>query len=69
MAATTARNSRPALLRPGRFDRHVLVIGQIFVAGKNILRVHCKRIKLPDVDIKVVAARHYGFVAPTSPTS
>ncbi len=53
----------PALLRPGRFDRHVLVDRPDIRGREDILRVHCKRIKLAqDVDIKVVAARTTGFV-------
>ncbi|WP_082098150.1 ATP-dependent zinc metalloprotease FtsH [Sulfuricella sp. T08] len=53
----------PALLRPGRFDRHVLVDRPDIRGREDILRVHCKRIKLAqDVDIKVLAARTTGFV-------
>ena len=53
----------PALLRPGRFDRHVLVDRPDIRGREDILRVHCKRITLgADVDVKVVAARTTGFV-------
>ncbi|MCB1113337.1 MAG: ATP-dependent zinc metalloprotease FtsH [Chlamydiia bacterium] len=45
-----------ALLRPGRFDRHV-VIGLPDIKGRfDILKVHAKRIKLdPDVDLMSIA--------------
>ncbi|MCT2908353.1 ATP-dependent metallopeptidase FtsH/Yme1/Tma family protein [Schleiferilactobacillus harbinensis] len=53
----------PALLRPGRFDRKVLV-GRPDVKGREaILRVHAKNKPLaPDVDLKVVAQQTPGFV-------
>jgi cell division protease FtsH len=46
----------PALLRPGRFDRRV-VVGRPDVQGREaILRVHCKKIPLGDnVDLMVLA--------------
>jgi len=53
----------PALLRPGRFDRHVLVDRPDIRGREDILRVHCKRIVLAaDVDARVLAARTTGFV-------
>lgn len=53
----------PALLRPGRFDRHILVDRPDIKGREEILRVHCKNVKLgDDVDIKIVAARTPGFV-------
>jgi cell division protease FtsH len=53
----------PALLRPGRFDRHVLVDRPDLKGREAILRVHAKKIKLaPDVDLKIIAARTPGFV-------
>jgi cell division protease FtsH len=53
----------PALLRPGRFDRHILVDRPDIRGREEILRVHCKTIKLaPVVDLKVLAARTPGFV-------
>src|SRR5574337_407278 len=53
----------PALLRPGRFDRHILVDRPDIKGREEILKVHCKNIKLgKDVDIKVIAARTPGFV-------
>lgn len=53
----------PALLRPGRFDRKVLV-GRPDVKGREaILRVHAKNKPLADdVDLKVVAQQTPGFV-------
>lgn len=53
----------PALLRPGRFDRKILV-GQPDVKGREaILRVHAKNKPLADdVDLKVVAQQTPGFV-------
>ncbi|UQS84020.1 ATP-dependent zinc metalloprotease FtsH [Bombilactobacillus thymidiniphilus] len=53
----------PALLRPGRFDRKVLV-GQPDVKGREaILRVHAKNKPLADdVDLKVIAQQTPGFV-------
>ncbi|HHT9129398.1 MAG TPA: ATP-dependent zinc metalloprotease FtsH [Candidatus Brocadiaceae bacterium] len=53
----------PALLRPGRFDRHVLVDRPDIKGREEILKVHCKNIKLgKDVNIKIIAARTPGFV-------
>ncbi|MDK2991210.1 MAG: cell division protease FtsH [Clostridiales bacterium] len=52
----------PALLRPGRFDRHV-VVGAPDVKGREeIMKVHSKGKPLaPDVDLKVLAKRTPGF--------
>ena len=48
----------PALLRPGRFDRHILVDRPDIRGREEILQVHCQRVKLAaDVDLKVLAAR------------
>jgi cell division protease FtsH len=53
----------PALLRPGRFDRQVLVDRPDILGREAILRVHAKGVKLaPNVDLKVLAARTPGFV-------
>jgi cell division protease FtsH len=53
----------PALLRPGRFDRHVLVDRPDIVGREEILRIHTRNIKLsPEVDLKVIASRTPGFV-------
>lgn len=52
-----------ALLRPGRFDRHILVDRPDIRGREDILRVHCKNIKLGnDMDLKIIAARTPGFV-------
>ena len=52
-----------ALLRPGRFDRQVLVDRPDLRGRTAILRVHAKDIRLaPDVDFEVVARRTPGFV-------
>jgi cell division protease FtsH len=53
----------PALLRAGRFDRHVLVDRPNIKDREDILRIHCRGVKLSkDVDLKVLAARTPGFV-------
>jgi cell division protease FtsH len=52
----------PALLRPGRFDRQVLVDKPDVRGREAILRIHAKGVKTAsDVDLKVVAARTAGF--------
>ena len=52
----------PALLRPGRFDRQVLVDKPDVKGREDILRIHVKGVKVSaDVDLKVVAARTAGF--------
>jgi cell division protease FtsH len=52
----------PALLRPGRFDRQVLVDKPDVKGREDILRIHVKNVKLgPHVDLKVLAARTAGF--------
>ncbi len=53
----------PALLRPGRFDRHVLVDRPDINGREEILKVHIKDVKTADdVDLSVIAARTPGFV-------
>ena len=53
----------PALLRPGRFDRVIVVDRPDLRGREEILKIHCKNIKLaPDVDLKVIAARTPGMV-------
>ena len=53
----------PALLRPGRFDRHVLVDRPDINGREEILKIHTRNIKLsPGVDLKVIASRTPGFV-------
>jgi len=52
----------PALLRPGRFDRQVLVDKPDVKGREEILSIHTKNVKLsPQVDLRVVAARTAGF--------
>ncbi len=52
----------PALLRPGRFDRQVLVDKPDVKGREAILRIHAKGVKMAaDVDLKIVAARTAGF--------
>jgi len=52
----------PALLRPGRFDRRVVVDRPDIQGREAILRLHARGVKLaPEVDLKVVAARTAGF--------
>jgi cell division protease FtsH len=52
----------PALLRPGRFDRRVVVDRPDVKGREAILRLHARSVKLaPDVDLQVVAARTTGF--------
>jgi cell division protease FtsH len=52
----------PALLRPGRFDRQVLVDKPDVNGREEVLRIHTKNVKLsPAVDLRVVAARTAGF--------
>jgi cell division protease FtsH len=53
----------PALLRPGRFDRQVVVSAPALKDREEILLVHSKKIKLDkDVDLKIIARRTPGFV-------
>jgi cell division protease FtsH len=52
----------PALLRPGRFDRQVLVDKPDVNGREEVLRIHTKQVKLaPSVHLRVVAARTAGF--------
>ena len=63
IAATNRRDILdPALLRPGRFDRQI-VVGYPDVKGREeILKVHAKNKPLaPDVDLKVIAQATQGF--------
>ena len=53
----------PALLRPGRFDRQVLVDRPNIRDREEILKIHIRGVKLSkDVDIGVLAQRTPGFV-------
>jgi len=52
-----------ALLRPGRFDRHVAIDKPDIRGREAILRVHAKGVTLgPDVELKTIAAMTPGFV-------
>ncbi|MBU9373035.1 ATP-dependent zinc metalloprotease FtsH [Burkholderia multivorans] len=53
----------PALLRPGRFDRHITIDRPDLNGRRQILGVHVKRVKLAaDVDLGELASRTPGFV-------
>jgi cell division protease FtsH len=52
----------PALLRPGRFDRQVVVDRPDIQGRIAILRLHTRSVKLaPNVDLQLLAARTAGF--------
>ena len=52
----------PALLRPGRFDRHIAVDRPDRLGRKQILDVHARNVRLaPDVDLAEIAGRTVGF--------
>ena len=52
----------PALLRPGRFDRHIVIDRPDIVGREAILRVHVRKIKLDkNVDLKRIASQTPGF--------
>jgi cell division protease FtsH len=52
----------PALLRPGRFDRQVVVPNPDVAGREKILKVHLRKVPLsPDVDAKVIARGTPGF--------
>ena len=53
----------PALLRPGRFDRQVVIDRPDLKGREKILRVHTRAVTLaPDLDLSLIAARTPGFV-------
>jgi cell division protease FtsH len=53
----------PALLRPGRFDRQVLVDRPDINGREAILKIHSKNVILgPEVDLRMIAGRTPGFV-------
>ena len=53
----------PALLRPGRFDRQVLVDRPDINGREAILKIHSKNVLLgPDVDLRKIASLTPGFV-------
>ncbi|MEW9614230.1 ATP-dependent zinc metalloprotease FtsH [Shinella sp. S4-D37] len=52
----------PALLRPGRFDRQVVVPNPDIVGRERILKVHVRNVPLaPNVDLKILARGTPGF--------
>ena len=52
----------PALLRPGRFDRHVVVPTPDIKGRENILKTHCKNIELnKEVKLNTIARGTPGF--------
>ena len=52
----------PALLRPGRFDRQVVVSNPDIIGREKILKVHAKKINMsPDVNLRTVARGTPGF--------
>ncbi|WP_454286143.1 ATP-dependent zinc metalloprotease FtsH [Rhizobium arsenicireducens] len=52
----------PALMRPGRFDRQVVVPNPDIVGRERILKVHVRNVPLaPNVDLKVLARGTPGF--------
>lgn len=52
----------PALLRPGRFDRQVVVPNPDIIGRESILKVHVKNVPLaPDVDLRILARGTPGF--------
>ena len=52
----------PALLRPGRFDRQIVVPNPDVVGREKILKVHVRKVPLaPDVDLRVIARGTPGF--------
>lgn len=52
----------PALLRPGRFDRQVVVPNPDILGREKILKVHMRKVPLaPDVEAKVIARGTPGF--------
>ncbi|WP_162653044.1 ATP-dependent zinc metalloprotease FtsH [Lentilitoribacter sp. Alg239-R112] len=52
----------PALLRPGRFDRQVVVPNPDLTGREKILQVHVRNVPLaPNVDLKVIARGTPGF--------
>ena len=53
----------PALLRPGRFDRQIIVPNPDLRGREDILKVHARNVKMSSaVNMKVVAQRTVGFV-------
>ena len=52
----------PALLRPGRFDRQVVVSLPDIIGREKILKVHAKKISMaPDVNLRTIGRGTPGF--------
>jgi cell division protease FtsH len=52
----------PALLRPGRFDREVVVPNPDIIGRERILKVHIKKVPIaPDVNVRTIARGTPGF--------
>jgi cell division protease FtsH len=52
----------PALLRPGRFDRQVVVPRPDILGREKILKVHVRKVPIaPDVDLRIIARGTPGF--------
>jgi cell division protease FtsH len=52
----------PALLRPGRFDRQIVIANPDIVGRERILKVHVRKVPLaPDVELRTVARGTPGF--------
>jgi len=52
----------PALMRPGRFDRQVVVSNPDIVGREQILKVHVRKVPLaPDINLKTIARGTPGF--------
>jgi cell division protease FtsH len=61
-ASNRLQDLDPALLRPGRFDRHVLVAPPDVAAREAVLRVHMRGKPLsPNVDLSIVARQTAGL--------
>jgi len=53
----------PALIRPGRFDRQIMVDRPSLIGREDILKIHARGVKLADdVDLHKIAARTPGMV-------
>lgn len=62
-ATNTPEVLDPALVRPGRFDRQVLVDKADIAGREAILKIHARKVKLAeDVDLGTIAARTPGMV-------
>jgi len=52
----------PALLRPGRFDRHIVIYSPDIQGREGILKVHTRKIRLAkQIDLRAIAQKTPGF--------